>query len=311
MYLEVYNMNKIVVVLERNNVYSVAFLNEDMTQLLQPTVLTEAQLLQASKCNECLNFSIQNGKVVQDSGVFSRLDHNGTSMIVLKVLCTNSGRVVGYSCLNTKSFAIGNVKREQLLEQQKKQGDLPLLQNGIIRNDTVNAYPGKVFPKQVVGVQGRAARPQKPTKVAPSEKPAKKHIPEFIANPNLSNAQRKLLLDGKRAGALVEYYNNPNIKPECMDLYNNLIVDKNVAEDCKPIFENTDLNAEQAYELYRCALLGVDYSDLNDASLTKSELELGRLNKSMDLWGDVDYAEEPDAELFEKCLRMKENTYKN
>ena len=167
----------------------------------------------------------------KDSGVYSRLVHNGTSMVVLKVLCTNSGRVVGYSCLNTKSFAIGNVKREQLLEQQKKQGDLPLLQNGIIRNDTVNAYPGKVFPKQVVGVQGRTTRPQKPTKVVPSEKSAKKHIPEFIANPNLSNAQRKLLLDGKRAGALVEYYNNPKIKPECMDLYNCLLYTSDAADE--------------------------------------------------------------------------------
>lgn len=304
-------MNKLVVVLEKNNVYSVVMLNEDLTQVLQPTVVGEQDLVKASTSAECLNFSVQNGKVVQDNGVFSRLSHNGISMVVLKVLCTNSGRVVGYSCLNTKTFVIGNVKREQLIEQQKRQGDLPLLQNAIIRNDTVNAYPNKAFAKQVVGVSSRPTRLAKPQKAVTKEQTVPKHIPEFISNPDLSNAQRKLLLDGKKNGALVEYYNNPAIKPECMDLYNNIIVDKNVAEDCKPIFENTDLNAEQAYELYRCALLGLDYSDLNNANLTKSELELGRLNKSMDLWGDVDYAEEPDAELFEKCLRMAENTYKN
>lgn len=302
----------LIVVLEQNGRYNVAVLDEKLNSVVNTAVLEKEQLVGLGKQHTCYNFSVNNGEIVQDCGVFSRLSHKGTSMIVLKALSTSSGRIVGYSCMNAKTLTIGNAKREQLIEQQKRQGDLPLLQNAIIRNDTVNAYPGKTFMKQFVGV----SRPGKVTQQTPvkhetsgHEQPVKKHVPDYISNPDLTQAQRRLLVEGKKSGALVEYYNDPRIQPECIDFYNSVIVDKNIAEDCKPIFENSNLNKEQAYELYRCALLGLDYSDICDENLTPAELEVKRLDKSMDLWGEVDYAEEPDAELFEKCLRMKENTY--
>lgn len=300
-------MNKLAIVGNNKNVYNLCILNDDLSQVLQAVQATEEQIVQFSGNMGCLNFSVSGGKVVQDCGVFSRLSNTGLSMIVLKTLCTKSGRVVGYSVMNTKTLTIGNAKRERLIEMQKSQSE-PIFQNAIIRNDTINAYPNKQFERQIVGVSERSVRPAKKPEVQREVKP-EQHIPEFISNPDLSNAQRKLLLDGKKRGALVEYYNNPKIKPECMDLYNNLIVDKNIAEDCKPIFQNTDLNSQQAYELYRCALLGLDYSDLNNANLTPSEMELGRMDKSMDMWNEVDYAEEPNGELFEKVCRMKEHSF--
>lgn len=270
----------------------------------------------ARNSNKSLNFSVEKGKIVQDMGVFERLSHKGTCFILLKMLVSPSGRTLGYTVLNAKNLSIGNVKREDLLAYQSRQRE-PLIQNAIIRNDTINAFPDKTFIKEEIGVKpAPAPKKVEPVKVQQKPEPdkapevSKRHVPDFISDPNLSPAQRRLLIDGKRNGSLVEYYNKPWVSPEVMEYYNNTIVDKNIAEDCRDIFKTEGLNKDQVNELYQCAVMGVDYSDMLDKNMTPSEMQLRRLNRSMDVWNGTDNPEAPDEELFEKCLRMKEFTLK-
>lgn len=293
-------MPKLVIVREVSKSYNVVVLDDNMTRIVERATSAESGIVNSVlKGATPLNFSVQGGKIVQDCGIFKRLEHNYISLVVLKVLVSNAGRVIGYRCLNTKTLKIGNTRKEEIISMQSKQGNAPILQNAIIRNGTINSYDNKHFEKEIVGV-----KPQKQVQTSKKAQKSNVKLPRFMADERLSNTQRRILLEAKKSGAYVEGFNNPDLKPEVMDYYKDVIVNKEIAEDCKPIIDNTKLDVAQIDELYQCAILGIDYTSINDDKLPCWYMNLVRQEKTMEMWGDISNEELPDEDLWNKCVKV-------
>ena len=144
MYLVVVNVS------DDKKQYMMVALNDEY-QVQQQGVVTAQQLVQLSKNAEPLNYSIDNGNIKEDCGSFSRLKHKGIVLIVLCAVVPKGKQVAkNYRVLNARTGAVQVVDREALLRNQSMQGDLPILQNGIIRGGKISAYPGKEFKKVYV-----------------------------------------------------------------------------------------------------------------------------------------------------------------
>lgn len=72
---------------------------------------------------------------------------------------------------------------------------------------------------------------------------------------------------------------------------------REVAEQCKPIFQNTTLSPEQRDALYQCTLYGVDFADINDSDLSPMTMQLERQKRYAIASGDYNKRRKPDGEL--------------
>lgn len=199
---------------------------------------------------------------------------------------------------------IGATKRDQILSMQAQQNGLPILQNAVIRNNTINAYDGKQFEKEVIGE--RPARKQQATQQAVQKPQGRAHLPSYLQNPKLSKEQCIALTKAKKSGAYVEGFNNPNLSIEAMDYYKDVIVSKEIADECRPIICNAKLSVPQIDELYQCVISGVSYSDLNNDKLSPVEMQTAREVRVAEMWGDLTYEEVPDQDLWNKCVKVSE-----
>lgn len=306
MYLAVVNVS------DDKKQYMMAALNSEF-QLQSQGVVNLAQLVQLSAKETPLNYSVENGKIKEDCGAFSRLKSKG---IVLIVLCAvvPSGKAVArnYKVLNARTGMVQIVDKESLLRQQALQKDFPILQNGIIRGGTISAYPGKEFIRvEMQGISGHSKQ-HHGGKTAPTGADAGRRTvtPDFMKGQNFSKQQLETLKNAKKRGVPVELFAKDSIPQDVLEFYCDTMVDKNLIEDCKPMLNNPDLSKSQVEELYQCAMFGMDISELASGDKTPSEIEVERLSKGMDTWGNINYKAPLDSELYEKCMRMAEHTLK-
>ena len=305
MYLVVVNVS------DDKKQYMMVALNDEY-QVQQQGVVTAQQLVQLSKNAEPLNYSIDNGNIKEDCGSFSRLKHKGIVLIVLCAVVPKGKQVAkNYRVLNARTGAVQVVDREALLRNQSMQGDLPILQNGIIRGGKISAYPGKEFKKVYVETpkhrtEHKGVSGAKPVN-AGKDKPV---VPEFMRGNKFSKEQMNTLLNAKKRGVPVEMFARDDMPEDVLSFYCDTMVDRHIIDDCKPMLDNPNLSKSQVEELYQCAMMGMDISDLASGDKSPSEIELERLNKGMDTWGSMKYSAPLDSELYEKCMRMAEHTLK-
>lgn len=283
-----------------------------------------------------LNFSVENGNLVQDVGKFSRLNAPHKVFIVLAELRSQGGRCLGYRCLEAGTCRIGNIKREDIISQQSQiKTRTSMLQNAIIRDGKVNCYPNHPFRKIVVGARSRRVselvkgvserlQESKDTQKAEKREPLKgvpKQVSKdmysqkaeklfgdasFISDKRLSPEQKVMLIEAKKRGVPVEYINNPEYSNDVMCFYADNIVSEELAKDCSRFLQNPKLSLEQVQELYQCASVGIDYSDICDENLSPSDMSIIRSRRYMQMWGDLETVPPVDEELIDKCLSYAE-----
>lgn len=255
------------------------------------------------------NFTMSDKGVVEDCGSLKRLEHDGVTMVVLKAITTKAGATKGFSVLNTKNFHIYNVTKEMLITQQGKQ-KLPLLQNAIIRDNMINAYPGKRFeriidtPQKKREVQNHASAMTDSSKLRKPTKPV-------TQQGGITPERKKMLKDAKDRGVFVEYFAKSGAPDDVMDYFCNTMYSEELAKSCKPIFDNPNLRLGQVMALVDCASMGADISKLCDGSSTQSAIELKALEKADEIFesGRNDTSVYNDNALLAKCRAMKERTY--
>lgn len=310
---------------EKDDVVRVVAVNDNLQVATVCTEKVSNLVSVLSKINaEPYNFSIKDGKVVQDAGKFGRLNGNGVC-IILQELQSRGGRILGYTLLQTVTNRIFRLERQELLNKANAV-KYPLVQNAIISDNAVRSYSGHPF--EVVRVSTK-----KPTTSVRSNKPLSSNTVEetkeqqmvsvppnadkftkkamklfgdasFISNPRLNDKQKNVLVRAKNKGALVEYFNNPDIPVEVMSFYGDNILSEGIAKDCKNMFNNPKLRMNQVDELYAGAIAGVDIDDLCDEKMSYMDMRNKIQTERMELWCDIDPTPPDDAELLLKCINM-------
>lgn len=271
-----------------------------------------------------LNFSVDRaGQLVQNCGDFNRFSPKG-SAVVLAEIKSKGGRTLGYRLLSCANNACVNLRLEEILQREKAMGQGEhFLQNGIVRNNTVNCYPMKPFP--VMTVAGPKKPPlAKPTKPVPksavpkqtaTKQPTQKASgseftdkqreeltkcknagvdPRLIANPKLSPAQMRVLWVAKSKGCVSEAFADPKYSTDVMKFYADRLYDKQTVADCGELLAHPELGVDELGELYACVCQGVPYSGMIGLSATdigvKREMEVSEYWGSSSMF-DVDYIE--------------------
>lgn len=266
-----------------------------------------------------LNFSIdRRNAVVEDCGSFSRFSSPECAVVIAE-LKTQSGRNMGYRLLGCANGVLSNMKVADILSLSSKV-DYPILQNAIIRNNTVNCYKLRQFPTITIGVPSQkksakaSASRQKTTgktKKATVKEFTEEQLKElercrksgissrFIENPDLTPEQMRVLWVSASKGALAYLYCSPVYSREVMVFYADRLVDTKIANDCVPMLSRPELPLDKLAELYLCVCQGVDYSDLMDKSAT--EIMVARREREKSLWGSSVFGS-VDANLMDKAI---------
>ena len=241
-----------------------------------------------------LNFSVQQGKIVEDWGSFSRFNTIPCFIIVNEII-TQNNRTLGYRVYDVYSNVLLNVKIEQIKESIKANPKGILFQNAIIRDGAVCNYPNKEFLKLMVNEQSLKGRksgnkqeiktPKQVKKISSNksfddkqlkviEKAKKAGITgSWLSNPNISAKQMDLLNSAKSRGALAEYFADPKIPETHINFWSDRLYEDKLARDCKPLIERPDIELEPLEGLFDCVVDGVKYDDLMDADAKKIRKE--------------------------------------
>lgn len=258
-----------------------------------------------------VNFSVsRDRKIKQDCGDFARFSKNG-SAIVIAELQSNRGRNLGYRLLSCANNLLVNLKTEDILQREATYGTEHFLQNGIIRNKTVNCYPLKPFP--VITVSGGSKKPtarKHDDKIKTSNTKKQTFTQEqlneialceknninsrFIKNSELSPGQMRVLWVSKSKGALSERFANPKLSVDAMKFYADRLYDKQTADECSDMLKHTELSVPELTELYSCICQGIPYEKY--IGLSATDIQVKRDQESVQYWGaaskfDVDYYE--------------------
>jgi hypothetical protein len=237
------------------------------------------------------------------------------SAVVLAELRTRGGRTVGYKLLSCNQGVVTNLKTEDIVERDNSYGNNEhFIQNGIIRNNTVNCYPRHAYPvipintkatsKSTKSKKTEEVAKTKPKTKAPVKKMDEKQLsevdkckkngvdPSIISNPDLNPQQMRVLWVSKSKGALAEEFNDPRLSSDAMKFYADRLYDKQTVKDCGLMLEHPELGVDELGELYQCACDGMDYQGLIGESAT--DIYIAREKNSREYWGssklfDTDY----------------------
>lgn len=289
-------------VINSNNACSYALFNEktlNRESVNSIIALSDLGTLTISHGYKPLNFSVdRNGQVKDDSGSFSRFHKDGVAIILAEIQ-NMSGRVLGYKLVSSLSGAVNNLKTDEIVKKEKALGR-PFLQNGIVRNNTVNCFPLHKYPKILTDTR-KVKQPSEKVQEKPRvEKPrvknetlefTKEQIAEinkcrnkgvdsrFIENPKLSVEQMRVLWVSKSKGALSEYFARPDYSVDVMKFYADRLYSKKIVQECSLMMHKPNLSVAQLSELYLCVCDGVNYSDLCD--LSASDIEVKRRERTL------------------------------
>ena len=250
-----------------------------------------------------INFSVdRNNKVVQDCGNFSRFNSKGSAIVLAEIKQNNV--TTGYKLLASGTTTVLNKTTEAIVERANMQEE-PFLQNGIIRNNTVNCYKLHPYPVLRYAVNKHKTPTEKILKDK-VEKPSKdlsyanhpvyteeqkleiRRCREhglnsgFIENYKLSPTQMRVLWVSKTNGALSDAFADPAYSVDVMKFYADRLLSNEVLEKCRPMLNKKDLSVEQLSELFLCVINGVNYTDLVDKNATTIMVE--RKKREVDFW---------------------------
>lgn len=265
-----------------------------------------------------INFSIaRNRKLVMDCGDFARFSKNG-SAVILAELKTKGGKILGYRLLSCAKNVVTNLRLADILQREAAYGENEhFLQNGIIRNKTVNCFPRKPFKTIIINESKMAKKPVDAHKVEPVKKESHKVEfspeqlkelrmcennginPRFIKNSKLSPSQMRVLWVSKSKGAYSESFANPKLSTDAMKFYADRIFDKKSAEDCKELLAHPELSIEELSELYACVCEGIPYEKYIGKSAT--DIRVARDMECVKYWGS---SSKFDTDYYEKALEV-------
>jgi hypothetical protein len=270
-----------------------------------------------------INFSIdRNNKIIANCGDFARFSNYG-SAVVLAELRSVSGRTLGYKLLSCAQNVIINLKTEEIIDREESYGaNEHFLQNGIIRNKTVNCYPRKPFNvitiksnKTAKKVQASEPQQVKETPARPKNSHNETFTPEqvkelklcesngvnprLIKNSKLSPSQMRVLWVAKSKGAFAESFANPKLSTDSMKFYADRIFDKETAIDCKELLSHPELSVPELKELYACICEGVPYEQYIGKSVT--DIQVAREMESAQYWGSSSIF---GTDYYEKALNV-------
>lgn len=245
-----------------------------------------------------LNYSIRDGKCVEDVGNFSRLG-NG---IILKELCDKRGNILGYTYLVCSDLTIRNITKEAILSMDKTMDGI-LFQNAIIRGNAVNCYPNHPFEKKVVDVgKKKSWRTDGFYQEGKVGEGSKEITVKSHASPAIKSIQKK---------GFGKYIGNPALSDDVAKFLDESVVSEDIAKACKPIAMNPKLSKSQVEELYQCALQGIDYSSVCNENLTVNDMANFRKLQEMKNNGDLDGSAPRDELLIQKCLKVRQDIYQS
>ena len=258
------------------------------------------------------NFSISRDRTVkQDCGDFARFSQLGSAVVIAE-LKSKAGRSLGYRLLSCANNILVNVKTEDILQKEASFGDEHFLQNGIVRNKTVNCYPLKPYPVITVSNKSNQSKTQQTKPVVERPKESKKQNftpeqlneialceknginPRLIKNSKLSPSQMRVLWVSKSKGVLSEKFSNPQLSVDAMKFYADRLFDKKTADECADMLKHTELSVPELTELYACICQGLPYESY--IGLSATDIQVKRDQESVEYWGtsskfDVDYYE--------------------
>lgn len=240
-----------------------------------------------------VNFSIdRDNNIREDAGSFKRFEKSGVGVVIAEIK-NPYGRSLGYKIIQSTTGLVVNMRTEEIVQKEKILGR-PFLQNGIVRNNTVNCYPLHSFP--VIKLQ-KAVKPSKANTTTESKvtKPKsefteaqKKEIQmcrskgvnsSFIEDVRLSPEQMRVCWVAKTKGVLSEYFAKPEYSVEVMKFYADRLVSNLAVKECKLMLQNPSLKVPELAELYLCVCEGVDYTEvLNE---TASSIRIHRQSNSL------------------------------
>jgi hypothetical protein len=273
-----------------------------------------------------INFSVdRTGSVKMDCGDFQRFSKLG-SAVVLAELKTRSGRTLGYKLLSCSQTVVTNLKTADIVSRDNSYGENEhFIQNGIIRNNTVNCYPRHPYPSVTIEGNKKSKNPIKKAKEAVKKQPKDSEPtrkgfnetqrielercrsngvdPKLIQNPNLNQQQMRVLWVSKSKGALAEEFNDPRLSSDAMKFYADRLYDKKTVEDCKPMLDHPELGTDELSELYQCVCDGIDYSDLIGKSAT--DISTAREMATRKYWGSSDLF---NTDYYQKALNVAMKT---
>lgn len=310
-------MERYLVITDKSgDIYTLVSIIADASKVTVENVarLQKNQVLEVSRGCRLLNFDIAENDIKETRGRLDRLkpSDNIVPCIVLQELATSAGTILGYRLLNPLNYSITAMKKEDIVERQKK-SSVPILQNGIIRGNCINCYPFSDFPKVIVGVKKhepvRKVRNVKEVKnsteddnnflsqFTPEQRKelalAKKDgVPiRLIADPKLSPQQMRVLWVSKaKYGSCSEYFASPKYSVDVMKFYADRLVTEQMVKECADLLNRPDFSLEKLEILYLAICEGVDYSTFIDAPTAEEmrvEYEMARAK----MWGTVDAPE--------------------
>ena len=240
-----------------------------------------------------LNFSIdRRNSIKEDSGSFNRFSSEGT-FVVIGEIQSNTGRILGYRLLNNLNGSITNMRTADIVYLEKEKGR-PVLQNGIVRGNTVYCYPLHKFPIIKLNKTCKKPKATKPARVSEVKRVVSftpQQLKElelarnngintkFIENTNLSPEQMRVCWVAKKNGILSEYFASPEFSVEVMKFYADRLVNKKIVDECALMLNNPKLPLDSLVELYLCICDGVDYSKVINKNA--SEIEIYRAKESV------------------------------
>lgn len=262
-----------------------------------------------------VNFSIsRDRKIKQDCGDFARFSQLGSAVVIAE-LKSKAGRSLGYRLLSCANNILVNVKTEDILQKEASFGEEHFLQNGIVRNKTVNCYPLKPFPVINVNTSKPKQSKSQVTPERPKETKKQNFTPEqlneialceknginprFIKNSKLSPSQMRVLWVSKSKGALSERFANPQLSVEAMKFYADRLYDKKTADDCADMLKHTELSVPELTELYSCICQGIPYEGY--IGLSATDIQVKRDNEVVNYWGS---ASKFDVDYYEKAMNV-------
>ena len=268
-----------------------------------------------------INFSIdRNKKIVMNCGDFKRFSKNGSAVVLAEVK-TRGGKTLGYRLLSCASSVALNLKTQEIIQREEAYGsEEHFLQNGIVRNKTVNCYPLKPFPVIIANSDNKAHRMTKQSDNAMDTKVNKttekleftqEQLNEialcdknginsrFIRNPKLSPQQMRVLWVSKSKGCLSEAFANPAISTDAMKFYADRLYDKKTVEDCRELLKHPELSVPELTELFMCICEGIPY----EKYIGKSAIDISvqRETEVSNYWGS---SKNFDTDYYEKALNV-------
>lgn len=315
-----------------NEMYILIFINNEGLTAIGKKIVREYDLPQAIRGYKPINFSIQNGRVVESMGSLERLQaKDGVQpLIVVQELATSVGTIVGYRLLDPVRYSIVAKQKKDIISLQAK-SSIPTLQNGIIRGNKVNCYPNSAFSRFTIGARTRSAvkkpvlqaKEQVKQEAKESSKPRGISLDQFtpeqrkelslakhegidlrlIANPKLSPQQMRVLWVSKKKGAYSEYFARPEYSVEAMTFYADRLMTKNAVKECSDLLSKPSYDVPRLTELYLAVCEGVDYSSfLNDSSAEDMYVKRETLRNK--LWCNENKSKISDSEYINSGVRL-------